>query len=481
MKHWNEAANSYWNMPIVEEKPPGRPEREDAARAAGFAGSVISAEFANNVASATDAFHESKIEFTQVAERYVNLPSDKLKGFLFERIEAAKFNRNAARAGSSVRAQVTGSEPGGGHAAADIRLTGGGRDKLVQAKASKDPSWLARQATNEKYDEMEVLVPKDGVDEVNRNLDQAGEGRRAVGELRSGKVASGGTSTGELDWATANPKLYRLAVEAKQIGMEAAETGARAAAGGAVIGASLSTITNVHSYLTGKTDARTAVGNIAEDTVVSGARAGGTGALGAVIRNVGKRAGIDTLAKSNLATAVASGLIEVGGTVYAFAKGEITAEEAAERIGETGCATASGIYVGAAAGVIFGPQGALVGSVAGYLVMSWVYQSSLAVLQRARLAEEEEARVVALCAEATRAMERQREAFEAHLEEWLGRRENAFGRCLARIDEALVDGETDDAVTELARLSAMAGKALQFKDFSDFDEFMTRSRDPLVI
>lgn len=468
---------------MPEVKRPGLPKPEDVLRDAAFAGSAIGAMFAKcvNEASATDAFHESMVGFAQAAERYGNLPTDKLKGFLFERITAAKFDRNAARAGSSARAQVTASDPGGGHAAADIRLTGGGGEKLVQAKASGDPNWLARQASDPKYDGMDVLVPKDQADEVNRALDRAGESRKAVSELQSGKVASGGTGTDELAQATVNPKRYRLAEEAKQIGKEAAVSGAHAAAAGAVIGASVSVIANAPSYLKGETDARTAVGNIAEDAVTSGARAGGARVLGTVIRNVGKRAGSATLAKSNLATAVASGLIEVGDTVLALAKGEITEEEAAERIGETGCATASGIYVGAAAGAIFGPPGALVGSVAGYLAMSWVYQSSLAVLQHARLAEDEARRVVALCVDATQAMEQQREIFDAHLHSWLNRREHAFGTCFARIDEALVDGATDDAVTEMARLTAMTGKALRFRDFSDFDEFMTRSQDPLVI
>ena len=468
---------------MTNEKPNGRPEsrgeRAEVVGPAAFGSAAVGAEFARHVALATDSFQESMVVFARKAEQ--NIPPDKVKGFLFECIEAAKFNRNAARAGSPIRAEVTGSVEGGGHAAADIRLTGGSREKLVQAKASNDPNWTARQATLDKYDGMDVLVPNDKVDEVNRNLAQRGESRRAVGELRSGKVASGGTSTRELGRATANPKLYRLAAEAKQVGVEAAVTGARAAAVGAVIGASLSTISNVHSYMAGKTDGRTAVGNVAKDTVMSGARVGGAGALGPVIRNVGKRAGLDSLAKSNLATAVASGLIEVGGTVYAFAKGEITAEETAERIGETGCATASGIYVGAAAGAVFGPPGALVGSVAGYMAMSWVYQSSLAVLQQARLAEEEAERVVALCAEATRAMEQQREVFEAHLDAWLNRREDTFRACFAGIDEALAERDPEDAVKELARLTAMTGKALRFKDFNDFDGFMTRSRDPLAI
>ena len=210
-------------------------------------------------------------------------------------------------------------------------------------------------------------------------------------------------------------------------------------------------------------------------------RGAGAGALGAAIRQGGSRAGFQTLAKSNVATAVASGVIEVGVSVYAFAKGEITAEEAAERIGETGCATASGIYVGAAAGAVFGPPGAVVGSVMGYMAMSWVYQSSLAVLQRARLSEEEALRVIALGAEATRAMDEQGELFESRLENWLKRREDAFHVCLKSIDDALLQDEVDGTVEALSHLAGMTGKALRFKDFEEFDDFMTQSEDPLAI
>ena len=168
-------------------------------------------------------------------------------------------------------------------------------------------------------------------------------------------------------------------------------------------------------------------------------------------------------------------------TVYEFAKGEITGEETAGRIGETGSAAASGIYVGAKAGAIFGPAGAVVGSIVGYMAMSWAYQTCLAILQRARLAEQEASRVIALCTEATRAMDEQREVFEERLEAWLTRREDAFQACLKRIDAALVDDNEDVAVEALARLAGMTGRALKFKDFEEFDQFMIQSTDPLLI
>ena len=459
--------------------PEGKGERSSKAGAAGFGGGQIGADMAGGEAAATDAFARQMALFAERAKEKTG--SGQLKGKLYEYIEAAKFDRNAARAGETVRAHVRAAE-GDPTGTVDIDLRYGSRTaKRVQAKASDDSNLLAREATKEKYDGMDILGPKDKVGSTNDKLARKGENREVVGELRSGGAASGGTSTKELDWATDNPKLYRIAVETKQVTREAAVAGANAAVGAAVVGGALSAISNVGSYLAGKTDGRTAVRNVATDSAKAGVHGGSSGALGAVIRQAGNRSGLQTLAKSNVASAVAAGAIEVGVTVYDFAKGEITAEQAAERIGETGSAAAAGIYVGAAAGAVFGPPGAVVGSVVGYMAMSWVYQSSLAILQGARLAEEEASRVIALCVEATRAMDRQREDFEARLENWLKRREQAFQACLERVDDGLVQDDVDDTVDALARLALMTGKALRFRDFEEFDEFMTGSDDPLVI
>ena len=454
-------------------------ERASSAPASGMAGGQIGAELATREAAATDVFRTAMALFAEEAKK--NTPADKLKGNLFEYIEAAKFNRNAARAGKSVRANVTAAE-GSPKGPVDIALRDAGRTtRKIQAKVSNKPGRLASQATKKKYDGMDVVVQKDKVAATNKRLAERGKGRKVIGELRSAGVGSGGTSTEELRQATNNPKLYRIAVEARQVGREALVTGAHAAVGGAVVGGALSAISNTASYLSGKIDSRTAIGNVATDTAKSGARAGGAGAAGALIRQAGGRAGLRSLAKSNVASAVAAAVIEVGVTVHDLAKGEVTTEEAAERIGETGCATASGIYVGAAVGAIFGPPGAIVGSLVGYMAMSCVYQSCIAVLRGGRLAEEEAAKVISLCAEAVQAMEQQRKDFETRLGEFLNERERAFGDCFELIDDALGRNEPDDAVTGLALLTGLTGKALKFKDFDAFDEFMRTSSDPLVI
>lgn len=459
--------------------PEDKGEGSGTASTAAFSGGQVGAELAGREAAATDAFARQMALFAERAKEKTD--DGLLKGKLFEFIESAKFDRNAARAGKTVRAHVTAAE-GQTKSKVDIEIREGSRStRRVQAKAWDEPENLAKQATNEDYKGMDVLVPKDKAEATNRNLAQKGKPREVVGELRSGGVGSGGTGSLELKLATGNRKLYRIAVEAEQVGREAVVTGANAAVGATLVAAALSTISNVRAYSTGEKDRRTAIRNVAADSAKSGLRGFTSGAFSAVIRQTGRRTGMQALAKPNVASAIAAAVIEVGVTVYDFGKGEITAEEAAGRIGETGASAASGIYVGAAAGAIFGPAGAVVGSIVGYMAMSWVYQSSLAILRQARLTEEEASRVIALCAEATRAMDQQRKVFEGQLETWLTKREEAFQVCLKSIDDALLEDDADGTVKALARLAGMTGKALKFGGFEEFEQFMTRSTDPLVI
>ena len=114
--------------------------------------------------------------------------------------------------------------------------------------------------------------------------------------------------------------------------------------------------------------------------------------------------------------------------------------------------------------------------------MVWIYQSSLAILKQARLAEHEPKRLIALCAEAaTRAMDQQREMFESQMAAFLNQQNKIFRLCFSAIDEALAADEPDDCVRGLACLTAMTGQALKFKEFEDFNEFMTESKAPLVL
>ena len=265
----------------------------------------------------------------------------------------------------------------------------------------------------------------------------------------------------------------------RQIIGEVVETGVYDAVAEALLGGAISAVRNGLAYRDGSVDGRQALANVGKDAARSVVHGRSTRVLGVGVRHGAKQLGIPM--KSNIATAMASALVETGVTVRAFAKGEITAEEAGERIGQTGCSAAGGIYVGAAAGSIFGPPGAVVGSMVGYMATAWIYQSCMAVLKQANLAEEEAARLEALCSEAVREWNLRRQEFDSRMAGLLEERHTAFSRCFVAIDEALESNETDNVVRGLAQLATMTGSALKFEGFEEFKELMKQETDARLV
>lgn len=455
--------------------------QDKAQGVAALGGGMIASEAAANEAAATDMLREQMGLFLDTYNAKKNIDPEKLKGFLFERIEAGKFDVDAVRKDSDARACLTSDTQGRGTDIVDIEIKN--KNKVlqkIQGKTSNDPIRLAREARNSKYAGMEKLVPKDQFEEVKKRA--APVDGDIVKEIKHENISSGGTYSFELKKATKNPEFYALKQEVKQVAREAGVMGLRAAAAASLIGGALSFIKNTYAYKHGDVDGKDAMKNIAKDTANVGIRSGSEVALSRVIiRHGTKKMGVGVLAKSNVAMAVASGIIDAGKTIYRYAKGEISTEEAVERLGETGCSNLAGFYMGAAAGTVFGPAGALVGSMAGYMLTASVYQSCMVIIKEAQLAEKEAERVEDICREAVKAMEKQREQFELALSEYLDEQRFAFNKCFETIDAALVEDRLIEAIQGISNLVIIFGKELQLSNFKDFDNFMTDSDEPLVL
>lgn len=179
---------------------------------------------------------------------------DQQKGNLFEYIEAAKFNADAASKGMSAKAVVTDVYDQG--AAADILIKDGGRvQKEVQAKFVKSVSCkgIERSAANSVFDQaggqrghwgqyngMDRLIRKDEhynadgsmLKEAkklakNRAESQdihAGDFRdvheHLTDELHYGDATSGGTTFEEVQMAYETPEKYAKAFERKAVKVE---------------------------------------------------------------------------------------------------------------------------------------------------------------------------------------------------------------------------------------------------------------------
>ena len=451
-----------------------------AQNAAAFGGSLVGAERVTQEAAATDAWVDGLKLFLKKAE--AKTPPDKLRGNLFEYIEAAKFNMDAARQGKSFRAHVTAETPGRGtDPKTDIEIRYGSGKKVLkkyQSKVSSDPNRTAREISDPKYDGVEKHVLKDQADYVRKKT--VDKNVNVDGELEHSGVSSDGTSERELNSAVntkSDPnrsKSYAYKAESRQVACEAHVTGWQAAKAGTVIGAALSFVKNADAYIQGDVDGQEAMKNVAKDTAKAGVRSYSTGALGTGIRYGAKKGGVQALTKPDVAFGIAAGLIGAGCTVYSYAKGEISAKEAVERLGNTGCSTIAGITAGA---ILVGPAG----PIAGYLLAESVYTSCIVIIKEAQLAEKEAERIEDLCIEAAKIRVKEREQFKAAMANYMGENQAAFDECFEAIDQALVTDQPIEAIHALSNLTIRFGKELKLADFKDFDEFMTESDEPLVL
>lgn len=282
------------------------------------------------------------------------------------------------------------------------------------------------------------------------------------------------TTTREIIIADKNPKLYAAYQEGKYVVKEMAVKGAQAAAAGGVVSGAISVVKNSLAVKKGDMTKEQAMKLTLKETGKGALKGGATGVTGSFIRNIGQKAGIGI--KQNVAVSLASCLIDTGGAILDYSKGKITGEEAIERIGQNGVSTASSIYTGAAAGAVFGPVGAVIGSIAGYMVSSNVYQSCLTILKSANLAEEEAERVVALCREASEEMRRQRQLFETQAEKQLEIRRTDFAIAFGRIEGALESSNHEESVLALSDFALLFGEKLKLSSFKEFDEHMKASK-----
>ncbi len=455
----------------------------------------------NQIASQTGVFQS--INYANASDEVVNgmadlllkassdLPDDKKQGFLFEIIEATKFNVDAAKKRAIERASVLDNND----KIIDIQIKRGNKIiKDIQAKSSKGVEYPKNEFTKRTdYKDVDLLVNKENEIPLKKHFakkEQATVGdsqkhhknvkEKITGELKHGDVNSGGTTYAEAMEAAENPKLYALKNELKQFSQEAYKTGTNAAIAGAITGGAVSTMKNFYSVYKGDKSMTDAGADILKDTGKSAVKSGATGVLGTGIRVAGKKIGSNILAKSNIATTCAASLIDIGISVYDYAKGDISGDKLIENIGATGVNTVSGVYYGMVGGIVLGPVGAVVGSIAGYFLSNYIYQSGITLLKSAKLAEEETKKIVALCDASINEMNKQRFEFENKIKEHLELRELQFDKLFDNIDKGLLKNDNVTTINALSDLSLMFGKELKLINFDDFDKFM-RTDDKLEI
>ena len=297
---------------------------------------IVGDMLSTNVHNATDVTIEGMELFQRKAAQLKNTPFDTAKGGLFEYIEAAKFNKDAAMKNNSARAILT-DATGDPHAEADIIIKNKNKVvKEIQAKFSKTynkgkvddsaaTSVIEQTGAKNKgwgqYHGMDRLIRKQ--DDYNANgslLDEAKKlaedraGTKGIhadeyrdvyehltDETKYETVSSGGTTFEEVQDAFDDPSKYRRLIEQKQFGSELKATAANMAKASLITTGIISGVTNLFDVYNDKKELDVAIKDVTIDAVKSGAKGGATGALSTTIRYAGVKSGKVLLSDSTAA------------------------------------------------------------------------------------------------------------------------------------------------------------------------------------
>ncbi len=440
---------------------------------------------------------------------------DQQKGNLFEYIEAAKFNTDAAAKGLSAKAIVTDTyDPG---AAADILIKDGGKiQKEVQAKfiqsssANGQDTSAAKSVFDQaggqknhwgKYNGMDRLIRKQEdyneqgslLDEAKRLAQKRSESNslhaseygdvyeHLTDELQYKDASSGGTTIEEVRDAYDNSNKYAKNFEHKQVMSEMKCSAANMAKASFVSTGIVSGVSNMFAVFQDKKELADALVDVGVDAVKGAVRGGATGVISTAIRYEGIKKGSALLSDSTAATVMAGGIIDGGVALYSYAKGEIGVEELRNQLIDTTAKSAATIYFTKAVGMVLGKSASPILPMAIYTTASYVVTCTREILRNAKLKTEEYERMTAILQESTRQANEYHEEFKKHVARCEERQRQMLDRFINTFEYNMETGENyDQALYAIVRFADEAGIALQHVKFEDFQVAM-RSKDPFVL
>jgi hypothetical protein len=479
------------------------------------AGTIIGDYASQNVRNATSASIDGMDLFRTKVAQISNVPFAQAKGNLFEYIEAAKFNTNAATANSSARAFVT-EALGDPHAKADILIKENGKTvKEIQAKFLKTArdgkdnsaasSVFQQTGANNRgwgeYNGMDRLIRKQ--EHYNENgtlLDEAKRLSRIraesdsiyadvykdvnehlTDEAKYDSVSSGGTTLEEVERAYNNPFQFSRNFERKAVAAEMKATASNMAKAGFITAGVISGAVNFFEVFKNEKTLSEALHDVGADAIKSGIRGGATGAVSTAIRYHGIKAGSALLSDSMAATVMAGGLIDGGVALFSYAKGEISSVELKEQLVDTTVKATTTVFFTKAVSAILGKAVNPFVPMVVYTAASFIITGTRDIIKNAKLEAEECDRMTALLEEATRVAEENQRQFMLYVEKCEENQRKILNDYLDSFSYNMETGDNyDQALFSISRFADRAGISLQYLDFNDFKDAMN-SKESFVL
>lgn len=467
------------------------------------------ADLANrNLQAGTDITIKSMELFKWKGDKVANVGYEQAKGNLFEYIEASKFLRNNANAGNRGYdvfpvTDVPVSQGGyGGHTAPDdFRFEQNGKVVFqAQAKVNNNPNDTASNFVNPKYNGMQKITTSDTVEKVKAALlDKVNKGEisrsqynEAMQSIRSGLtddrtgISSGGTTAKELEqFRKPNGKIdvdavvaYAKRFEYKQMAYEiAGGTGKGAVAGGVISGA-VAGVTSLWDVYKDRKSLDRALKDTGMAVGKGAVRGGATGFLSSIMRIFGQKQAVSALADTNVATALAAGVVDCGVSIYAYAKGEIDEKQLMAEMKTTVIQSSSAYYFTTALKTTVGASGGVFLPMAIYAATSYMLMSTKAIIDQARLNAQEYRRVANLYNEETAVLREYRQVLNKEFAAYRKDRKVAMQRFLDIVDVSTFNERNySQAIYAMVGLSNQMQFSIQHKEFAEFDVAMRSDGD----
>ena len=469
------------------------------------AGTILGDAVSQNAHAATSEMTKGMESFLKKAAQVRNVDFDKSKGNLFEYIEAAKFNADAANVGEIARAVVTDAD-GRPHDLTDIEITIHGKVvEKIQAKASKNTHSAVQMQAGigeyGKYDGMKRLILKASEDDDVRkeSLREAKQFARERGdatpkgrdsyydvsdnlndEISFNEAKSGGTTIDELRDAQSDPSAFAKRMEHRQLVQDMKQTSANMAVAAGVTTGVVSSITNLFEVYKDEKKLEDAIKDIAKDSGKAAVKGGATGVVSSAIRYEGYKLNSSLLSDSTAATVMAGAMIDGGVALYSYAKGEISGKQLQEELVNTTCKASATIYFTKAVTAVAGTANPFL-PIAVYSTASYVVTCTREILKNAELNVAEYQRLTAILESSTETLKEYREQVRENMALAAENQRRVMDNMLQTFDYNLETGENyDKALMSIVNFANETGIALQHADFNEFQKAM-ESTDSFVL
>lgn len=292
------------------------------------------------------------------------------------------------------------------------------------------------------------------------------------------QVVDSGLTTEQAIFYRNHPKL----ATARDIAKTSHRAGMEGAKFGAVIGGSISIITNAFAIAQEGKHFGDAAKDLALDTVKAGGIGYATAFTGSAIKGAMQQSGSTyarALARTNAPALAVQVVLSLGVSVNRYVQGEIDEAQFLGEVGEKGAGMLSGAMF-AALGQIAIPipfVGAAVGSMIGYTLSSMFYQAALGAARDVAAAKANLARVIEIETAARAEIEKQRVALDDFMRKELPELELETRELFASIARHDA-GDVDAFAADINKYANLLGAQLQFKSQMEFDQFMT-TNEPL--